>query len=211
MHPRHWLLPALLVAVSSLALGGLTSFGQTVLPESMVSFANSAGGWTLLTFGLVWLARVRLPVAAGLGLVSFVLLIEGYRIVSGLRGFYYAEPFQDTFTIVGLLAGPVVGVAAALVRSGPAAWKPLAAAPVSAVLIGEGVYGLTIVAASTSPVYWIVQMVLGAALTVATIVAARPRTLLSVVGAAVTLCGAGAFVAFYTWLGQLGAAGAPAP
>jgi len=206
VHPRSWFLPALAVAAASLVLGGLTSFGQSVLPESLVSFANSASGWTILTFGLVWLARVRLPVAAALGLVSFVLLIEGYRIVSGWRGFFYAEPFHDTFTLIGIVAGPVVGLSAALVRSGPVPWKPVAAAPVAAVLIGEGVYGLTVVAGSTSPAYWVVQIVLGTALLAGTIVGARPRIMPSAIGAVSSLAGAAVFIAFYLWLGQLGSA-----
>lgn len=207
MHPRHWLITALLVAASSLVLGGLTSFGQTVLPDALHSFANSAGGWTILTFSLVWLSRVRPPVGAALGLVSFVLLVEGYRIVSGWRGYYYAEPFQDTFTIIGVLAGPIVGLSAVVVRSGPARWKPLAVAPVAAVLIGEGVYGLTVVAESTSPVYWSLQMVLGVALVVATAVAARPRITPIVLGSLAAVGGSAVFIAFYVWLGQLGSAG----
>ena len=205
MHPRHWLVPALAVAAASLALGGLTSWGQTLLPDALMSFANSAGGWTILTFGVILLSRVRPPIAAALGIVSFVLLIEGYRIVSGCRGYYYAEPFQDTFTIVGVLAGPVVGVSAALVRSGPAGWKPVAAAPVAAVLLGEGVYGLTVVAATTSPVYWILQIVLGLALMTTAILQARPRIAPSVTGGLAAIVGASLFVGFYLWLGQLGA------
>jgi len=204
VHPRHWLVPAVSVAAASLALGGLTSIGQSVLPDALVSFANSAGGWTILAFGLVWLTRARPPLAAALGVVSFVLLVEGYRIVSGWRGYSYAEPFQDTFTIIGLFAGPVVGLSASLLRWGPGSWKPFAAAPVAAVLIGEGVYGLTVVAATTSPVYWAVQLVLGIALTAATVVAARPRVTPSVLGSLVTLGGSAAFVAFSSWVGQTG-------
>ncbi len=204
MHPRHWLVPAVSVAAASLTLGGLTSFGQTVLPDALVSFANSAGGWTILAFGLVWLTRARPPLAAALGVVSFVLLVEGYRIVSGWRGYYYAEPFQDTFTIIGLFAGPVVGLSASLLRWGPGSWKPFAAAPVAAVLIGEGIYGVTVVAATTSPVYWVVQMLLGVALVVTTVMAARPRVAPGVLGSLVTLGGAAAFVAFYSWVGQSG-------
>ncbi|MFF7684143.1 DUF6518 family protein [Microbacterium sp. NPDC007973] len=207
MHPRHWFVPVLSVAAASLVLGGLTSVGQTVLPAALVSFANSAGGWTMLAFGLVWLTRARPPVAAALGIVSFVLLIEGYRIVSGWRGFYYAEPFQDTFTVIGVFAGPVVGLSASLLRGGAAAWKPFAAAPVGAVLIGEGVYGLTVVAASTSPVYWVVQIVAGLALMTAAVHAARHRIVPAVVGVVLALGGAAAFIAFYLWLGQLGSAG----
>lgn len=204
MHPRQWFVPALIVIAASLVLGGLTSYGQTFLPSALHSFANSAGGWTILTFGLIWLVRLKPLPAAVLGTVSFVLLIEGYRIVSGWRGFFYAEPFQDTFTIIGVVAGPIVGLSAALVRSGPASWKPLAAAPVAAVLIGEGVYGLTIVAATTSPVYWVLQIVLGVALATATALAARPRIMPIVLGSVVTAGGSAAFVAFYAWLGQLG-------
>ncbi|MFV9426349.1 DUF6518 family protein [Microbacterium sp. S1037] len=204
MHPRHWLVPALSVAAASIALGGLTSVGQSVLPEALVSFANSAGGWTILAFGLVWLTRARPPLAAALGVMSFVLLIEGYRIVSGWRGYYYAEPFQDTFTIIGLFAGPVIGLSASLLRWGPGSWKPFAAAPVAAVLIGEGVYGLTVVGETTSPVYWVAQLVLGVALVLSTVAAARPRITPGILGSLVTLGGATAFVAFYSWVGQVG-------
>ena len=204
MHPRHWLVPALSVAAASLALGGLTSVGQSVLPEALVSFANSAGGWTLLAFGLVRLTRARPPLAVALGVVSFVLLVEGYRIVSGWRGYYYAEPFQDTFTIIGLFAGPVIGLSASLLRWAPGSWKPFAAAPVAAVLIGEGVYGLTVVGETTSPVYWVAQLVLGVALVLSTVAAARPRITPGILGSLVTLGGATAFVAFYSWVGQVG-------
>ncbi|KTS91544.1 hypothetical protein NS183_03540 [Microbacterium testaceum] len=204
MHPRHWLVPALSVAAASITLGGLTSVGQSVLPEALVSFANSAGGWTILAFGLVWLTRARPPLAAALGVMSFVLLVEGYRIVSGWRGYYYAEPFQDTFTIIGLFAGPVVGLSASLLRWGPGSWKPFAAAPVAAVLIGEGVYGLTVVGETTSPVYWVAQLVLGVALVLSTVAAARPRITPGILGGLVTLGGATAFVAFYSWVGQVG-------
>ncbi|WP_442786079.1 DUF6518 family protein [Microbacterium sp. SL62] len=44
--------------------------------------------------------------------------------------------------------------------------------PVAAVLTGEGLYGLTVVSASTNPVYWILQLVLGVALIAATAFAA---------------------------------------
>lgn len=196
MHPRHWLIPALIVIAVSLALGGLTSYGQTFLPFAINSFANSGGGWTILTFALIWLVRLKPLPAAVLGAVSFVLLVEGYRIVSGWRGFYYAEPFQDTFTVVGLLAGPVVGVSAALLRGGRPSWKPLAASPVTAVLIGEGIYGLTVVAETTSPVYWIIEIVLGIALLAAATAAARPRLVPGLLGAIASLSGAGLYIWF---------------
>ncbi len=207
MHPRQWLLPALLVIAASLVLGGLTSYGQTYLPFELTSFANSAGGWTILTFGLIGGARLRPLPAAVLGAVSFVLLVEGYRIVSGLRGYSYAEPFQDTWTIVGLVAGPVVGLSAALLRGTWTAWKPLAASPIVAVLVGEGIYGLTVVAQTTSPVYWVIEIVLGVALLVAAIVSARPRVVPSLLGALVAAAGAALYSGAMLWLAAASAGG----
>ena len=71
-------------------------------------------------------------------------------------------------------------------------------------LIGEGVYGLTVVGATTSPVYWILQTVIGVALLVSTVVAARPRIAPGVLGSVLTVGGAAALLGFYAWLGQLG-------
>lgn len=47
----------LVVIIASVVLGALTSVGQQHLPEQLTSFANSAGSWTLIAFGLSLLAR----------------------------------------------------------------------------------------------------------------------------------------------------------
>jgi hypothetical protein len=163
-HVRSGLVATLVVLIGSLVLGGLTSYGQTYLPEQLRSFSNSSGGWTILAFALVWVSRARIVLAAVLGVVSFEMLVEGYRIVSDWRGFYFAAPFSSVWSLVGLAAGPVLGIAASLTRYGSALWRALALTVPAAVLAGEGAWALRNVSATTSPVYWIGQIALAAVL-----------------------------------------------
>jgi len=81
------------VVAVSFVLGGLTSYGQSLLPGSLTSFANSSSGWTLLTAVLVFLARPRPRPAAVLGALSFVALVVGYAAVSTARGFSFNPVF----------------------------------------------------------------------------------------------------------------------
>jgi hypothetical protein len=186
---------AVLVAVlGAMLIGGLTSLGQQYLPAWINSLANSVGGWTMLSFLLVWLGRAKPLLASLLGVVVFVLLTEAYSVVSEWRGFDDGDPFTSIWTVVGLVAGPVLGVSAGLVRYAPPLWRVLGVTPLSAVLLGEGSWALSTIVDTTSPVYWSIEIVL-AALFLAT---AIRRTGLSTGGiatvAGVWLLGALAFV-----------------
>jgi hypothetical protein len=150
------------VAVS-LALGGATSFAQGLLPDVLQPFANSASGWTVLSALLVWAARRGPGVSALLGAASFVALVLGYTAVSNLRGFFFSPVF---WSVVGLVAGPWVGAAAAaLHQRGRGA--AVGAGLLTGVLLGDSGYGLTMVAATTGRTYWVIVGVLGVALLVA--------------------------------------------
>ncbi|MFI8526586.1 DUF6518 family protein [Promicromonospora sukumoe] len=149
-----------IVVVLSFLLGGLTSYAQGFLPDAFASFANSASGWTVLTALLVYWSRVRTAPAAVLGAVSFVLLVLGYTVAADLRGFYY-DPLL--FSVVGVVAGPFVGVAAAWLRA-DGVRAALGTALLAGIGVGEAVYGLTIIRETTSPVYWTVIGVAGLAL-----------------------------------------------
>lgn len=185
---------AAVVAVA-FVIGGLTSFGQALLPEGVASLANSASGWTVPTAVLVLLSARGYPEAAVGAALGFAAMTVGYAVVSGWRGF----PFDPmTWAIIGLLVGPVIGVAAHALRRAPI---PAAAGAgvLAGILVGEGVYGLTVVAETTSPVYWWAVIALGAALVVATAVrlrAVRPVLVLGVVTAVV----AGGFLLAYAAL-----------
>ncbi len=188
--------------LGGLLLGGVTSYGQTYLPDAVRSFANSAGGWTVLAFLLIRFGRARLLLAGVLGIVAFEALVEGYRLVSGWRGFFYARPFGGIFSLIGLVAGPVLGVSASLTRYGSRPWRLLGFTPLAAVLLGEGCYGLAVVGGSTSPVYWSLQI--GAAVLIIAVAAARirPGTRVVALAVALTLAGAAVFLLGYRALGS---------
>nr|WP_256206585.1 DUF6518 family protein [Nocardioides luteus] len=150
----------LVLAASSLVLGGLTSYAQGFLPDALRSFANSASGWTLLTVLLVLWSRTSPAAAALLAVAGFVLLVLGYMWVSDLRGYYFNPVY---WCAVGVVTGPFVGLATAWLRtSGLRA--SLGTAALAGLGIGEGVYGLTVVRETTSPVYWVIIIVTGVAL-----------------------------------------------
>lgn len=195
-----WRSAALAIAVvvpGALIFGGLTSFAQTYLPLPLVSFANSAGGWTMLCFLLVWLSRARPLLAGLLGVAALLALTEGYAAVSLWRGYFYAEPFSTVWTLVALLAGPVIGLGAALCRHGSLLWRVLGVTPLSAVLLGDGVRGLLTVADTTTPVYWTIEIVLS--VTFLAVAVGRSRLPLSRVAlvAVPWLVGAAAYVAVF--------------
>lgn len=166
-------LRAVVIAVIGAALiGGLTSVGQLYLPAWINSLANSVGGWTMLSFLLVWLGRARPLLAAFLGVVVFILLTEAYSVVTEWRGFDDGDPFTSIWTVAALVAGPVLGVSAALVRHAPPLWRALGVTPLSAVLLAEGIWALNTIVDTTSPIYWTLEVVLA----VVFIVAALLRT-----------------------------------
>jgi len=149
-----------IAVVLSFLLGGLTSYAQGFLPDAIISFANSASGWTVLTALLVYWSRARTGPAAVLGAVSFVLLVLGYMVAAQVRGFVY-DPLL--FSVVGVVVGPFVGAAASWLRA-TGVRAALGTALLSGIGVGESVYGLTIVRETTSPVYWTVIGIAGLAL-----------------------------------------------
>lgn len=181
-------LPSTLAVVgASLLLGGLTSWLQGALPDALESFANSPSGWTALTALLVAATRPSLPAGAALGVASFVALVVGYTVVSELRGFSYDPVF---WSVVGIIAGPFVGLAAAAIAGRRAVHAALGAGLLAGVLIADGIYGLTVVSSSTSPVYWILCLVAGAAMVGVTARRLRtPAAAAGVVGSAVAATG----------------------
>lgn len=147
------------VAVAGLVLGGATSFAQGLLPDPLRPLANSVSGWTLSTALTVWLLHERTAPSAVFGAASFGCLVLGYTAVSALRGFTYHPLF---FGAVGVIAGPFVGVAAAWLRERQ--WRAaLGAALLGGIAIGEGVYGLVRISATTGWFYWTLIGVVGLA------------------------------------------------
>jgi hypothetical protein len=176
---RRRILPVLarilLVIAAGLVLGAATSWLQFLLPTELKPFANSNGGWTMLTFLVVWLVRSRPLLGALLGVLAFQALNEGYGLMSAARGFFYAEPFSNVYTLLGIPAGLLFGAIAGVVRFGRPEARVLGTAVLSALLLADGLWLLIRVGESTGPHYWVIQMALGAAFLALAVVRARPR------------------------------------
>ena len=193
-------LRGILAVVAAFVLGGLTSVGQQYLPEHLHSLANSAGSWTAICFAVLVLSRIRGWRAAGLGILVFIALNEGYGLVTRLKGFPYGILFENYWTIIALVIGPIVGLAASWVQSKWPALVALGAAAPATVLVGEGVYGLLYVSDTTSPAYWTGSIVVGAVFVVLMAVL-RVRSIgWGILSIALTAIGAALFVLAYSSL-----------
>lgn len=150
--PRHVVARVLGVLAASFLVGAATSYGQTVLPDELRPFANSASGWTIVAALLLWSVPVGLVTSAVLGAASFVLLTVGYAVASNARGFYYDPMLWST---IGLLAGPVVGTSVWLAKQSRPLLAAVGAGCIGGILIGDAVHGYVTVRDSTGAFYWV--------------------------------------------------------
>ncbi len=141
------------VLVTGFTLGVLTSFGQKLLPDELASFANSSGSWSLVAF-LLALRAPRRGIALVGGALALWALLAGYIVASELRGFPVSTWLVTFWGAAGLLAGPLLGLAAWWSRYGTGAQGGLGSGALAGVLVGEGAYGLTVVGDTTAPEYW---------------------------------------------------------
>jgi hypothetical protein len=191
--PWRFLVQLVAVVGASAVLGGATSYAQTHLPDALAPFANSASGWTILTVLVVAACRAKSVPSAIFGAASFVALVLGYQVVSGLRGFPTSETL---FLIVGVIVGPFVGIAASWLRRD--GWRVvLSCGALSGIAVGEAMYGLILVVSTTGWFYWTLIGLIGLVLVARTAHRLNSvRTRLSLLGG-VILVGAGYFFAFW--------------
>lgn len=153
------------MALSGALLAGvLTSFGQAV--PALSSVANSAGPWFLVAVALCMGAGARagrfaLPLAMALGVVLLELMHVGYWATTNLRGYPDFLSLTNPWVLLGIPAGLLAGAVAVFVRSRDARWRAGAFGVTAAILIGEGVRALLQVVATTGPVTWVVEIVVG--------------------------------------------------
>ena len=171
------------VAVAGSLLGVLTAYGQAWLPHEVASLANSSGTWCLAACLLSLLARRRSD-AAACGALVLASLLAGYVLGADLRGFPSSRSVIAYWGLAAVLVGPVLGLAAHAVARGSRAASAAGAAVMGGVLVGEGIWGLTVIAGTTSPPYWWGQIALGVVL-VAGIAVRRGWEVRNVVAAAV--------------------------
>lgn len=198
--PGDALRAALIVLVTAAVTGGLTSFGQQYLPGELRSLANASGTWFVVVVGALVVARPSPVLAIILGILGLIVMNEAYGVVSRWRGFYYGGGVSSIWNQIAALVGPVAGIAATWLRSPRPVLVALGASAPAAVLIGEGLFGLTVVTDTTSPVFWSIEVAAGIAIVVVTAVR-RLRTVPStavLVGA--SALGAALFYVVYSSL-----------
>jgi hypothetical protein len=157
--------PLSAAAVGGVAFGALTALAQGWLPDSVASLANSAGPWTLIAVAAAFLATTA-RVAAGTGALALAALLAGYILGATARGAHASASLLVFWGLAAVIVGPVVGLSAHWLRyphRGPA---PLAVGALTGVLIGEGVYGLTVISSTTNPWYWSIELAIGIGLLV---------------------------------------------
>ena len=191
--------------VLGLVLGGATSFGQQYLPEGLRPFANSNGGWTLLAVVVTVVCTRRGSarrwwIAAGMGLVVFHALLQGYSIVSTLRGFPSSYGPGDFSSVVATLAGPVIGLAGFAWWSPSGVLRAAGAGVVAAVMIGDGASGLLRVVETTGWLWWVLSIVLGVGMLVWVVLFRLDRMRDRAVAVALTATGAVALVLVFASL-----------
>lgn len=192
------ILRAFLIALVSFVLGGLTAVGQQFLPAELNSLANSAGSWVIICFAVIYFSKTRGWLAAPLGIVAFIALNEGYGLVTRLKGFDYGVGFENVWTYIAIVAGPVVGLAAAWLRSSATILRAFGSAVPSAVLMGEGVYGLLYVSDTTNPVYWTVDLIVGVLLVLALAVVKVRSVLWGIISVVLAAIGAALFLYLFS-------------
>jgi hypothetical protein len=135
-----------------------------------------------------------------LGALGLMVMNEAYGVVSRGRGFYYGGGLSSMWNQIALFVGPVAGIAATWLRSPRPVLIALGASAPAAVLIGEGLFGLTVVNDTTSPVFWTIELAAGIGIVLVTAVR-RLRTVPSIavlVGA--SALGAALFYVVYSSL-----------
>lgn len=188
---------AALVAVWGALIGALTSFGQGFLPFELSPLANSAGSWSLAAF-LLAMVEVSPRRSAVLGAVALATMLVGYAVATQLRGFSVGAGLVGFWGVASIVAGPALGAGAAWVRGSDAIRIAAGVALIAGILVGEGVYGLTVVADTTPAGYWVGEMILGLGI----MVFAAMRRLRSLrhlaIGIVLTAIVAAAFYATYS-------------
>jgi Family of unknown function (DUF6518) len=128
-----------MIIVAGMAIGALTSIGQTYLHGALEGFVNSASAWLVAPFIVGSLTRSRRSAAAG-GLIVCLLQLGAYTATSQLRGFPSDESILVFWSGCALLAGPLFGLAGQLWRTGPESIRGVGAATLAAAFIAEGAW-----------------------------------------------------------------------
>ena len=188
---------------AGLAIGIVTSVGQGSLPEALAPLANSSASWCLCAFVIAMVAQE--PRSGALtGFVSLVAMLAGYALAAELLAYPAgAASMLVRWGAAAVVAGPALGVGAAWLRGSNGLRRAVGIAPVVGILLGEGLYGLTVVAATTSVSYWTGQVAVGLAVVALAAIRLRNGPLIALMLASSAVAGVIFYAAYTLVLGVL--------
>jgi uncharacterized protein DUF6518 len=179
------MLAGAVAVLAGLVVGIGTQALQGVLPGSWGVLANSGVAWALCAFAIGTVMPSDRAAALG-GAVAMVLAsVSYYQAVEWFEGTSSNLRSTVIWSLAGVVAGPVFGVAGRWVRArSDVRW--LALAPVAGILLAEGGHLLWFVGVDELWPAGVVEVALGAALTAMCVLRdRRPLLVVGVVGAAV--------------------------
>lgn len=177
---------ATVAVLGAAAWGGATSFLQ-LLPGTWNALGNSVAGWTIPAVALIWATRLTPRAAAVTGALVFVAMSAGYSLVSTLRGY---PDLELVWAAIGLVAGPVVGLATSLLRGRERMPVALGAGVLAGIVTGDAIRGLIAIPDYTGS--WVVLLGLGLLLAwlTASVRGLTPGNLATLTGTAVVTAAA---------------------
>jgi len=134
-----------IAVLGGVAVGGLTLAGQRVLPGTFNQLANSGAVWSVAAFAAGRFLPVRIRSAAIVGVLTLVGAVVGYygSTTVFLRDHVDMAAMRAPllWLAIAVIAGPIVGVAGMLARTGRRIWvRAVAVDLVGAVFVGEAIY-----------------------------------------------------------------------
>lgn len=149
-----------LSALGGVTFGGLTQLGQSFLPDWLHSVANSAAPWVVLAFLFALLSRAMWAACAS-GLLTLAGLELGYVAMASIRGYPSAVTTVAFWLVAAVVFGPPVGLGAYLLRIRAERWGAAGGGLLAGIVSGEGLSSYLRIRDTTSPGYWIAEMLVG--------------------------------------------------
>ena len=125
--------------VAGLAVGALSSIGQTYLDGTLNAFVNSASAWLVAPFAVGALMVTRRGAAVA-GLSTCALQLVGYYVTAHLRGYSVGGSIVIFWVACAVAGGPVFGLAGHLWRRAEPRLRGLGMAVLAGVFLAEGLY-----------------------------------------------------------------------
>jgi hypothetical protein len=130
---------AAVVLATGLAVGALTSVGQTHLSGALNAFVNSASAWLVAPF-LLGRSMTTRRGAAATGLAVALAQLVGYYLTAHLRGYPAGGAIVLFWGACALVGGPLFGAGGHLWRTGKPSVSGIGATLLPASFLSEGLW-----------------------------------------------------------------------